>query len=243
MQAVIMAGGKGTRLSQITKDEIPKPMVSILGKPLLEWQIEKLKENKITEIILIVGHRKEKILEYFGDGKKFGVSISYIEEKEPLGTAGAFYYLKEKIKEEYFLLVFGDVFFDIDIKRMEEFHREKKAKATLFVHPNTHPFDSDLVVKDREQRVLSFFLKTQVRNGWYDNCVNAGFYILSKEVCKKVKQPQKTDLEKEILMQMAENQEEIYAYSSTEYIKDIGTVERIEKTIEEIQSGLVKKRI
>jgi len=182
MQAVIMAGGKGTRLAQVTKDEIPKPMVSILGKPLLEWQIEKLKENKITEIILIVGHRKEKILEYFGDGKKFGVSISYIEEQEPLGTAGAFYYLKEKIKEEYFLLVFGDVFFDIDIKRMEEFHREKKAKATLFVHPNTHPFDSDLVVKDREQRVLSFFLKTQVRNGWYDNCVNAGFYILSKEV-------------------------------------------------------------
>ena len=242
MQAVIMAGGKGTRLSQITKDEIPKPMVSILGKPLLEWQIEKLKENKITEIILIVGHRKEKILEYFGDGKKFGVSISYIEEQEPLGTAGAFYYLKEKIKEEYFLLVFGDVFFDIDIKRMEEFHREKRAKATLFVHPNTHPFDSDLVVKDREQKILSFHLKTQVRDGWYDNCVNAGFYILSKEVCEKVKQPQKTDLEKEILMQMAENQEGIYAYSSTEYIKDIGTVERMEKTIEEIQSGLIKKR-
>jgi len=237
-----MAGGKGTRLAELTKDEIPKPMVPILGKPLLEWQIEKLKENHITDIILIIGHLGEKIIGYFEDGKKFGVSLSYIQEKESLGTAGSFYYLQEKLKEDYFLLVFGDVFFDIDIARMEAFYQEKKAQAVLFVHPNTHPFDSDLVVVDQEQKIVNFHLKTQIRKDWYDNCVNAGFFILSKKVLKKVTQPQKTDLEKDILMQMAKNQEEIYAYSSSEYIRDIGTVQRINKTIEELQNGLIQKR-
>lgn len=244
-----MAGGKGTRLAEITKDEIPKPMVPILGKPLLEWQIEKLKENSIQDIILVIGHLGEKIVQYFGDGKKFGVSISYIEEKKPLGTAGAFYYLQkrweeqsEKEAEAYFLLVFGDVFFDIAIERMEEFYRKKKAQAVLFVHPNTHPYDSDLVVMNQEQRVLRFDLKTQIREDWYDNCVNAGFYLLSKEICKKVTQPEKTDLEKDILAQMAKENEGIYGYLSSEYIKDIGTVARITKTVEELQKGLIQKR-
>lgn len=240
-----MAGGKGTRLAKFTKDEIPKPMVSILGRPLLEWQIEKLKENQIREILFIVGHLGEKIMEYFGDGEKFGVSISYIEEKEPLGTAGALYYLSKKWRkssEEYFLLVFGDVFFDVDIARMEAFYKQKKAKAVLFVHPNTHPFDSDLVVTDKEQRVVGFHLKTQKRDGWYDNCVNAGCYLLSKEICEKVRKPQKMDLEREIFLQMAEEKEPIYAYFSSEYIKDIGTEDRITKTIEEIQSGVIQKK-
>lgn len=117
MKAVIRAGGKGTRLRDITKDEIPKPMIPILGKPLLEWQIEKCKENGITEIILIVGHLGNHIKEYFGDGTAWDVSVSYVEEKEPLGTAGAFFFLKDMIGNEDFLMVYGDVFWDIDVGR------------------------------------------------------------------------------------------------------------------------------
>ena len=105
MKAVIQAGGKGTRLRDITKDEIPKPMIPILGKPLLEWQIEKCKENGITEIILIVGHLGNHIKEYFGDGTAWDVSVSYVEEKEPLGTAGAFFFLKDMICKENLLIV------------------------------------------------------------------------------------------------------------------------------------------
>ena len=147
MQAVIMAGGKGTRLAAITKDEIPKPMVPVNGKPLLLWQIEELKKNGITDIIMIIGHLGEKIEEYFQNGEKYGVHVSYIREHEPLGTAGAFYYLKDKIVSDYFLLVFGDVFFSIDIQRMKKFYIDHQARAALFVHPNSHPADSDLVDK------------------------------------------------------------------------------------------------
>lgn len=242
MQAVIMAGGKGTRLAALTKDEIPKPMVPILGKPLLEWQIERLRENNITQVIMIIGHLGNKIMEYFGDGNRFRIEISYIEEKEPLGTAGAFYYLKDKLQEKDFLLVFGDVFFDIDIKRMKQFHELKESKATLFVHPNVHPFDSDIVATDETDKIIKFDSKNNVRNYWYDNCVNAGFYILNREICNYVEEPVKMDLEKGILMRLAEKGEAIYAYKSPEYIKDVGTVDRITKTIEEIQSGFIASK-
>lgn len=242
MQAVIMAGGKGTRLSSLTKGEIPKPMVPILGKPLLEWQIDQLKENDIFDIIMITGYLGDKIKDYFGDGEKYGVHIDYIEEKFPLGTAGAFYYLKQKLNSEYFLLVFGDVFFDINISLMEDYHLSKDSKATLFVHPNSHPYDSDIVTTDMENKIIKFDSKHNKRDYWYDNCVNAGFYILSKELCANVEKDQKTDLEKDVLTKLADKGENIYAYRSPEYIKDIGTVERIKSTIKEIESGYIFKK-
>lgn len=242
MQAVIMAGGKGTRLAAITKDEIPKPMVSIFEKPLLLWQIEQLKNNGINNIIMIIGHLGHKIKEYFQDGSKFGVHIRYIEEKEPLGTAGAFYYLKNLLNGEYFLLVFGDVFFNIDLNRMENYHKEKNAVATLFVHPNSHPFDSDLVTMDGKDKIKYFDSKNNVRDYWYDNCVNAGFYLLGKEVCDMVLEPKKTDLEKDILMKWVEEDKLVYAYRSPEYIKDVGTVERIHQTMEDIENGFIEDK-
>ena len=242
MQAVIMAGGKGTRLETLTKGELPKPMVPILDKPLLEWQLEQLKRYSITKVTMIVGHLHQKIIDYFGNGSKFGCEIDYIIEEKPLGTAGAFYFLKDKLVDENFLLVFGDVFFDIDLNKMIEFHNKKNAEATLFAHPNSHPFDSDLIKSDIDGKVIAFDSKNNVRNYWYDNCVNAGMYVLNKSICKKIKEPIKTDFEKEILAVMAENGENVYAYKSPEYIKDVGTIERITKTIEEIKSGFIASR-
>ncbi len=237
-----MAGGKGTRLSEITKNEIPKPMVDIKGKPLLEWQTKQLKKYGINRITMIVGHLGEKIQEYFKDGSNFGLEIDYIFEKEPLGTAGAFYYLKDKIKSDYFMLVFGDVFFDIDIDRMEKFHKDKASLATLFVHPNSHPYDSDLIEADENSRVKRFDSKNNVRNYWYDNVVNAGLYIIDKSICDKVSQPVKTDFEKDILAKMALEGEPVYAYASPEYVKDVGTVDRITHAIKDLESGLIEAR-
>lgn len=240
MQAVIMAGGKGTRLAAITKDEIPKPMVPVNGKPLLLWQIEELKKNGITDIIMIIGHLGEKIEEYFQNGEKYGVHVSYIREHEPLGTAGAFYYLKDKIVSDYFLLVFGDVFFSIDIQRMEKFYIYHQAKAALFVHPNSHPADSDLVVLDDNNKISKFDSKHNIRNYWFDNCVNAGFYILNKEICDLVKKPCKQDLEKDILIPLVEKEDAVYGYRSPEYIKDIGTVDRIRQTEKDVENGFIE---
>ena len=122
--AVIQAGGKGTRLKELTKDIVPKPLLKLNGKPMIEWQIECLKRYGIQEFVFIVGYLGEKIQEYFGDGQKWNVKISYIHENVPLGSAGALYYLKEKCQGKNFLLVFGDVMFDIDVERMIRFHEE-----------------------------------------------------------------------------------------------------------------------
>ncbi len=242
MQAVIMAGGKGTRLASITKDLIPKPMVNILGKPLLEWQIQTLKQYNIRKICLVIGHLGEKIQEYFGDGSDFGVQISYIQEKEPLGTAGSLYYIKEWLTDDSFFLIFGDVFFNIDLNRMLQFHISKDSIATLFVHPNSHPFDSDIVVMDTNERIERFDSKNNVRSYWYENCVNAGFYILNKRVCDYVTAPVKLDLEKNLLSRLIEEKQPVYGYRSPEYIKDIGTVDRINATIKDIESGFIDAR-
>ncbi|EJZ71257.1 HAD-IIIA family hydrolase [Lachnoanaerobaculum sp. OBRC5-5] len=240
--AVIMAGGKGSRLRSITNDEIPKPMVPVDGKPLLEYQVEKLKSYGIKKIVMIVGHLGEKIVDHFKDGKDFGVEIDYIFEKEPLGTAGAFYYLKDKIDAKDFMLVFGDVFFDMDFDRMEDFHFKNSALTTLLAHPNGHPYDSDLIRMDDKGRVIGFDSKHNVRDYWYDNMVNAGIYIINRKLLDLVKEPVKTDFEKDILANQVKLGANIYAYHTPEYVKDVGTVDRINATVEELKSGLIQSK-
>ncbi|EJP23812.1 polynucleotide kinase 3 phosphatase [Lachnoanaerobaculum sp. ICM7] len=240
--AVIMAGGKGSRLRSITNDEIPKPMVPVDGKPLLEYQVEKLKAYGIKKIVMIVGHLGEKIVDHFKDGKDFGVEIDYIFEKEPLGTAGAFYYLKDKIDAKDFMLVFGDVFFDMNFDRMEDFHFKNSALTTLLAHPNGHPYDSDLIRTDDTGRVIGFDSKHNVRDYWYDNMVNAGMYIINRKLLDLVKEPVKTDFEKDILANQVKIGANIYAYHTPEYVKDVGTVDRINATVEELKSGLIQSK-
>lgn len=240
--AVIMAGGKGSRLRSITNDEIPKPMVPVDGKPLLEYQVEALKEYGIKKIVMIVGHLGEKIMDHFKDGKDFGVDIDYIVEKEPLGTAGAFYYLKDKTDAKDFLLIFGDVFFDIDFDRMEDFHFKNDALTTLLAHPNGHPYDSDLIQTDDNGKVIGFDSKNNVRDYWYDNMVNAGMYVINRELLELVGEPVKIDFEKDILANQVKNGVNIYAYHSPEYVKDVGTVDRINATVEELKNGLIASK-
>ena len=181
MKVIIMAGGKGTRIASIQQD-VPKPMIKILGKPVLQYQIENLKQYGLTDIILVIGHLGHVIQRYFGDGKAFGVNISYFIEDQPLGTAGALF--KMNLKED-FLLLFGDVIFDIDFNRFIEFHITHKAWASLIAHPNGHPFDSSLLVTEKlpplkegdlprdTGKVVSWLTKEDKRV-YYQNKVNAG---------------------------------------------------------------------
>lgn len=215
MQAVIMAGGQGTRLRALTQDKIPKPMIEICGKPLLQWQIENLKENGIDDIIVVVGHLGDLIL------NKFGGTVRYYEEDKPLGTAGALPIIQDLLDDDFFL-IYGDLFFNIDFQRMINFHHQHKGEGTLFVHPNSHPYDSDLIELDENNRIEQIIFKKQARNKWLHNCTNAGIYIFNKSILNVFPDYAKVDLEKEILPQL----ECLYAYSSSEYVKDIGTVDR-----------------
>lgn len=237
-----MAGGKGTRLAEITKDIIPKPMVSLLSKPLLERQVDCLKTNGIDDIIMVIGHLGEVIREYFGDGAKWGVNIRYFVEEEPMGTAGALPQMGDMLEEE-FILLFGDLLLDVDFARMQRFHKEHNALATLFVHPNSHPYDSDLIRTDDESRVIGFDSKHNDRSGyWYANCVNAGLYIMERKILASIPEKQKVDLEKEVLSPLSAQGAAIYAYASPEYVKDVGTVERIRVAEQELESGFVAAR-
>lgn len=180
--AVIQAGGKGTRMLELTRDEIPKPLLRLNGKPMIQWQIENLLEYGIKDIYIITGHLGEKIRECLGDGTQFGIGITYIKEEIPLGSAGALYFLKDVAAEKSMILIFGDVMLKIDWNRMILFHENKKALATLLMHPNAHPYDSDLLIADDESRVVGIDFKNNVRDYWYENLVNAGVYILEPEM-------------------------------------------------------------
>lgn len=238
--AVIQAGGKGTRVRELTQDEIPKPLLEINGKTMLEWQIENLMQNGIREIIVITGYLGDRIEAYIGDGSKWGIRISYIRETAPLGSAGALYYLKGRCNGDI-LLIFGDVMFDIDWKRFINFHEKKGGLATLLVHPNSHPQDSDLVVLNDDGKVLSFDYKDHVRNYFYENCVNAGIYILSEAVLERFSKVQKTDLEKDILLPLVE-EGRVYGYRTPEYVKDAGTPERFFKVSGEQKEGIWSRK-
>jgi D,D-heptose 1,7-bisphosphate phosphatase len=233
-----MAGGKGTRAASIASD-IPKPMIPICGKPILEHQIECLKKNGITDITIVIGHLGGQIKNYFGDGRSFGCDISYFTETEPLGTAGALYKLSELSGD--FILLNGDIIFDIDFSRMIAFHREKQALATLAVHPNSHPFDSALIQSDNSSRVTGWLNKEDERN-FYNNRVNAGIHILSAEFLKNCPQTkEKIDLDRDMLKPSI-GSGRIFAYSTPEYIKDMGTPERYAQVQADIETGLVKQK-
>lgn len=235
--AVIQAGGKGTRLRKLTDDKIPKPLLQINGKPMLEWQIENLIRYGIKEIVIIVGHLGEKIQKYFGNGDKWKIKITYIKEEKPLGSAGALYFLKNDEQRENFLLVYGDVMFDINWNRFIEFHEEKNGMATLLVHPNSHPYDSDIIIMDDKNKVISLQYKSDEKSDYYDNCVNSGLYILRSDILASFKEEKCLDLEKDVLLKLV-SKGMVYGYKTSEYVKDAGTPERFMVVSEEQKKGI-----
>lgn len=253
-----MAGGKGTRIASVRSD-VPKPMINICGKPILEHQIDNLKACGLTDIILVIGYLGDKIKEYFGDGSKFGVNIEYFVEDHPLGTAGALFKMPQLTED--FLLLCGDVIFDVDFNRFIAFHKEHKAWATLVAHPNGHPYDSSLLVTEIDapktvgdmpedtHRVIRWMAKEDERT-YYKNRVNAGIELISPELLKETMKnfvprhpetPDKIDLDRDVLKPNIPSGK-IFAYDTPEYIKDMGTPDRFYETEKDIESGKVHAR-
>lgn len=258
MKVVIMAGGKGTRIASVASD-VPKPMIMICGKPILEHQIDNLRACGLTDIILVVGHLGDVIQEYFGSGDKFGVHIDYYIEDHPLGTAGALFKMPQLTED--FLLLCGDVILNVDFNRFIAFHKEKKAWASLVVHPNGHPYDSSLLVTEilppnvqggnpiDSHRVVKWMNKEDERL-YYRNRVNAGIEIISPELLHETMKhyiprhpetPDKIDLDRDVLKRNIPSGR-IYAYDTTEYIKDMGTPDRFYEVEQDIKRGKVSAR-
>jgi mannose-1-phosphate guanylyltransferase/phosphomannomutase len=239
MIAAILAGGKGTRLGALAEG-LPKPMVPLAGKPVLEYQIELLKKCGIDKIVLLVGYKAEVIKNHFKDGSSWGVSIAYSNETEPLGTAGSVRNAAPLLDTD-FLLLYGDVMVDMDFGRMIAFHERNQAIATLAVHPNSHPNDSYLMEIDERGRINRFFPKPHVEGGSYQNLVNAGVYVLSPEIIPHL--PLRySDFGKDIFPELVRKELNLYGYVTSEYIKDMGTPQRLAAVERDVVSGKASAR-
>ena len=258
-QLIILAGGAGTRLRERLGD-LPKPMIPIAGKPLLEHQVELAKKFGFTDLIFFVHYRADLIERYFGDGSKFGVRIRHILETEPLGTAGAVCAGRELLADR-FVVMYGDTMVNVDLERLWQAHEKAGAAATLLLHPNDHPFDSDLVETDADSRVVAFHNRPHPPNVWRQNLVNAGLYVLEKSALQKFNgssgrqsapvssgksqsrlTPAATivDFGRDIFPAMVSAGEKLLGYNSPEFIKDIGTPERYDKISAQFENGIVQ---
>ncbi len=222
-KAVILAGGLGERMRLLT-DKIPKPMLPVNGKPLLLHQIELLKKYGICNVIICGHYLFEKIKEYFGDGSKFGIDISYVDEKEPLGTAGAIKNA-EALVDSAFILIYGDEFIRMNLKKLLEFHRKKNAMATLVLHESDHPEDSDLVEISGNCMVKKIYPKSGKRPKSLV-LAKTGVYVMEPDVLRFIKLS-RIDLDREVLPLLV-GRKKVYGYVTGEFIKDAGTPERYE---------------
>ncbi len=238
MKAVILAGGKGTRLGHLTA-EIPKPMVPILGKPIIERQIVLLQEYGITDIILITNHLAHILEGFLGDGSKWNVNISYFVEPMPLGTVGGIKAIEDQLDED-FLVVYGDVMLDMDFSRLIDYHHSKNSDATIVIHPNDHPYDSDLVEMDQNDKIIAFHSKPHPENFYYTNLVNAGIYLFSPQVLDYLELNKKADFGKHIFPAIYDKID-MFGYNTPEYIKDMGTLDRLEKVSKDLKSGKINR--
>lgn len=239
MKTVIMAGGKGTRIASVSSD-IPKPMIPIAGKPVLEHEILLLKEQGFSDFIISVSHLSSVIMDYFGNGQKFGVHIMYYVEKTPLGNAGALFQLRDRLTED-FLLLNADAVFDVDFSRFVAFHKAHGGLATLFTHPNSHPYDSGLIIADQNHAVKQWLTKEDPRPRWYKNRVNAGLHVISPKILKQPIPLGTVDLDRQLLKPLA-GTGTLFCYDSTEYVKDMGTPERYKAVCRDFQRGMVTSK-
>ena len=251
MKVVIMAGGRGTRIAELFPD-IPKPLIPVDGMPILEREIRSLASQGFKDIVLTVGYLADKIIDYFGDGSQLGVKIDYFVEETPLGNAGALFQLKEKIGDESFFLLNADAAFDVDFNRMLDFHKKHGGLVTLFTHPNSHPYDSGLIIADKDGNVEKWLSKEDERPQWYNNRVNAGLHVIDPKVLELSLKTleidpttgfpkDKVDLDRQILKPLC-GTGNMFCYDSPEYVKDMGTPERFYQVEADYKNGVVQAK-
>ena len=236
-QVAILAGGMGSRLKSRTGD-LPKPMALINGKPVLEHQINLCAKHGFTKIALLVHYESGKIREYFDSGSRFGVELTYVVESEARGTAGALFDALD-VMAKRFLVLYGDTYADINLRAFWDFGCQQESAGALLLHPNDHPQDSDLMEIDADGALIRVHPYPHPDGVSYPNLVNAALYILDKKsLLEVIPVNQKTDLAKHTFPALLAAGKTLYAYVTPEYIKDMGTPDRLDKVERDINFGL-----
>ena len=242
-QLVILAGGKGTRLRDRLGD-LPKPLINVCGTPLLERQVLLAKRFRFEKVLILVNYRAEAIADFCEEKKNWGLDIECLDDGQPRGTAGALLQALDRLEDE-FLVMYGDTMLEVDLDRFYQFHcKDKYAAATLFLHPNDHPHDSDLVDVDSEDRITGFFPYPHSEKCFLPNLVNAALYYVRRESMERWQQyAQMSDLRldfgKDLFPKMIAEGQVLRGYNSPEYIKDCGTPLRIDKVSTDFNSGKI----
>jgi len=235
MNAVILAGGKGTRISSIFPD-IPKSMIPFQGKPLMQHQIEQLKQYDIRTIHMCLGYLSDSITDYFGSGIQFDVELDYEIETTPQGTAGSLYRLKDRLDKD-FLVINGDIIFNVNLYNLFDYHRNMGGIATLTTHRNPHPLDSDIVETDENSSVTKIHVRPHAPDFETSHLANAGISIFKPKLFEYIIPQKKQNIEKHLISAMLKDSQSIYAYQTDEYIHDTGTVERYHQVVQDMMNG------
>ncbi len=244
-QAIILAGGAGTRLRDRLGD-LPKPMIPIPvgGRPLLEHQVELCRRHGFDDLIFFVHYRADLIERHFGDGSKWGVRIRYVTETQPLGTAGAVLAGFDLLADR-FLVLYGDTMVNVDLERLWNAHATAHADATLLLHPNDHPLDSDLVEVGPDNIVTGFHHRPHPTGVWRQNLVNAALYVLDRSALAAARSDLPAagvvDFGQHVFPALLRQGRRLLGYNSPEYIKDIGKPERYDRVCRELENGTIAR--
>jgi mannose-1-phosphate guanylyltransferase/phosphomannomutase len=240
VKAVIMAGGFGTRIHPLTIN-LPKPMIPLLNRPIIEHIIDLLKRHGISDLVLLLYHQPEVIKKYFGDGSEFGVHITYVTPLDDFGTAGAVKAAAKHLTER-FLIISGDLLTDLDLGEALAFHQEHQAKATIALTSVTDPLQFGVVITDREGRITKFLEKP----GWgevFSDTINTGIYILEPEVLDLIPDGENRDWAKDVFPHMLAEQAPLYGCRLDGYWADIGNPEAYLEACRDILKGRISVRI
>jgi mannose-1-phosphate guanylyltransferase/phosphomannomutase len=240
MKAIIMAGGEGTRLRPLTCN-IPKPMMPIMDKPVMEYAVELLKSNGITDIGVTLQYLPDEVMNYFGDGKEFGVNMRYFIEESPLGTAGSVKNA-EGFLDDSFIVISGDALTDIDLSKAIAYHKKKQSIATLVLKEVAVPLEFGVVVTDNSGRVTGFLEKPSWSEVFSDK-VNTGIYILEPSVFSYYEKNQKFDFSNDLFPILLHDKKSMFGYVADGYWCDIGNIEQYIRCHFDILKDLVKVNI
>ncbi|MGM0844246.1 MAG: sugar phosphate nucleotidyltransferase [Bacillota bacterium] len=239
MKGVILAGGRGTRLKPYTLS-VPKPMVTIMNKPILEYNIALLKANGISSIMITTCYKAEKISEYFGNGSKLGVDLTYFHEELPLGTAGGVFEASGFL-DESFVVISGDAFTSLSLHEAISFHQRNDSAFTIVGKEMENPKGYGICKTDRNGRLIEFIEKPSSEQ-IDSNLVNTGIYIIEPELLRKYHFKGFTDFSRDVFPHMLDEKEEMFVFRTEGYWRDIGTPEQYKLAREEFLTGRMKAR-
>lgn len=228
-----MAGGKGTRLRSVTEDLIPKPLVHLDNKPLLDHIIDHAIQYGCNNIIICTGHLGHKIQEHI-EKNQYDAVIRISQEQKSLGTAGALHLIKDLLEDEFFIL-YADVYTTINLKKMFQYHKQKKADVTIAVHTSDHPQDSTVVKIDNQGRFVAMIEKPGDEWEKYGNLTQTSLYIVKKDVVNFIPEDETVDFAKNVFPKMLKSNKNLYGYVTEEYAKDMGTPERYHKVLKKVK--------